>query len=437
MAAIALTPPAGAHPAAPAVASPRLRECHDCGQLQVTPPLEPGTRALCFRCDAVLRHTHRDPLNTPLALNLTALMLFFIAASTTLLSVSSGGQFHVADVFSGPIGLEQDGMWELSAVILFTTVAAPAAKLGCMLYVLIGLRLSRPPRHIRAVFAWVEHLRPWSMIEVYLLGVFVAYVKLGALVHIETGVALYALGALLLTMITADALLDPQFVWEEMERHGIPDVAVNHADVAAMATTHAAAGCDNCGLVSRLDGTSPRCPRCGYRLHIRKPNSIAATWAFGIAAVLLYLPANLYPVLTVVQLGAGQPSTILGGVEELLSGGQWPLAALVFFASIMVPVLKLIGLTILLCSVHFRWVARLRDRTRLYRIVDAIGRWSMIDVFMISLLVALVHFGAVVTINPGIGAIAFCGVVILTMFAARGFDPRLMWDTADAAQRNP
>jgi paraquat-inducible protein A len=249
--------------------------------------------------------------------------------------------------------------------------------------------------------------------------------------------ALYALGALLLTMVAADALLDPQFVWEEMERRGILDVPVDHARIAATAKTPSVVGCDNCGLVSHLDGASSRCPRCGYRLHGRKPNSIAATWAFGITAVILYLPANLYPVLTVVQLGSGQPSTILGGVRELLSGGQWPLAALVFFASIMVPVLKIVGLTTLLCSVHFRWVARLRDRTRLYRVVDTIGRWSMIDVFMISLLVALVHFGALVTINPGVGAIAFCGVVILTMFAARGFDPRLMWDAADQAVRSP
>ena len=139
-------------------------------------------------------------------------------------------------------------------------------------------------------------------------------------------------------------------------------------------------------------------------------------------------------MLTVVQLGAGQPSTILGGVRELLSGGQWPLAALVFFASIVVPMLKLVGLVILLTSIQRRRQGRLRDRTLLYRIVDAIGRWSMIDIFMASLLVALVQFGALVTIDPGTGAIAFAGVVILTMFAARAFDPRLMWDVAESAR---
>ena len=149
-----------------------------------------------------------------------------------------------------------------------------------------------------------------------------------------------------------------------------------------------------------------------------------------IAAAIMYVPANYYPVLTVMQLGAGAPSTIIGGVEELLTARQYPLAALVFFASILVPMLKLVGLSIMLVTVQTGQAAWLRDRTRLYHIVRFIGRWSMIDIFMESLLGALVVFGSVITIEPGIGAVAFCAVVILTMFAAETFDPRLMWDAA-------
>ncbi len=413
----------------------RLRECHDCGQFQLVPPMPPGARAQCLRCDAVLRHTHHDPLATPLALNLTALLLFLIASGSTLMLVSTAGQVHVADMFTGPVGLDKEGMWELAIVVLFTTVAAPLAKLGCTLYVLIGVRLARPPRHIRTVFAWVEHLRPWSMIEVYLLGVFVAYVKLQALVFIQVGPALYALAALLLVMIVADVLLDGQFVWEEMERLGIVPDAVDHEAVAATVPGQRLISCHTCGLVRHATDGVSHCTRCGFRLHARKPNSIARTWALGIAAAVLYLPANLYPVLTIVQLGSGQPSTILGGVQELLSGGQWPLAALVFFASIMVPMLKLVGLVVLLTSIQARRRGRLRDRTVLYRLVDFIGRWSMIDIFMASILVALVQFGSLVTINADVGAIAFASVVILTMFAARTFDPRLTWDAAAASAR--
>jgi paraquat-inducible protein A len=150
---------------------------------------------------------------------------------------------------------------------------------------------------------------------------------------------------------------------------------------------------------------------------------------------VLYVPANYYPVLTVMQLGAGAPSTILGGVEELVTARQYPLAALVFFASIAVPMMKLTGLSVMLIATQTGSVARLRDRTRLYQIVRFVGRWSMIDIFMESLLGALIVFGSVITIEPGAGAVAFCGVVILTMFAAETFDPRLMWDAAAARGR--
>ena len=375
----------------------------------------------------MLRRTRHDPLGRALALNLAALGLLAIGCGATLMTVSTFGMFLSANLFSGPEGLERHGVWELSVVVLFTTVLAPLLRLGLMSYVLAGLRAARPPIHLRTAFRWAEHLRPWSMVEVYLLGVFVAYTKLSGMVHIEIGPALYALIALMLTVVAADAVLDRQAVWEAMDRRGIPDATA--ADILAVPRA-GAVGCDTCGLVSLPETAHPRCPRCGSALEMRKPNSIARTWALTIAAAVLYIPANLYPVLTVIQFGAGSPSTILGGARELLEAGMWPLAALVFVASVAVPCLKLVGLVLMLVATQTGSAARLRDRTVLYRIVNTIGRWSMIDIFMESILIALVQFGAVVTIDPGFGAIAFAGVVILTMFAAEGFDPRLMWDAA-------
>lgn len=421
---------AGADAPAPAFAPARLRECHDCGQIQLVPAMARAAAAHCLRCDAVLRRSRPGSLEKALACNLSALVLFAIATSMTLLSVSSTGLVHSANLFSGPEGLEQFGMWELAAVVLLATVAAPLAKLVCTTAVLLGLRLRHPPRVLRHLFAWSARLTPWSMIEVYLLAVFVACVKLADLVHIELGTALYALGGLLLAMAAADMLLDRQAVWEEMERRGIPPLPIEHAE--GVTDLHPAAiGCHTCGLVSRVaDAAHAHCPRCGSRLHARRRNSLASTWALLIASMILYIPANAYPVLSVIQLGAGAPSTILGGVQELISAGMWPLAAVVFIASIAVPLLKMVCIAILLVSTQRRSRRRLRDRTVLYRLVEGVGRWSMIDVFMISILVALVQFGALVTINPGPGAIAFAAVVILTMFAAASFDPRLMWDAA-------
>jgi paraquat-inducible protein A len=413
----------------------RLFECPDCGQMQIIPALRPGSKAICLRCDNVLRHTRRDPLLLPLALNISALILFLLGATLTLMSVSTAGQHRAAGLITGPVEMERYGLWEISAVVLVTTVAAPLARVLCMLAVLLGLRMARPPAELRTIFAWTEHLRPWSMVEIYLLGLFVAYVRLSGMAVVDLGPAIFALGGLMIIMVLADYTLDGQAVWEAMKPRGRPafrrrvDATAVDNERAALNQHRWRIGCDTCGLVSR-SAPGMRCSRCGFRLRIRIPLSIERTWAFAVAAVVLYIPANVYPVLTVVRLGAGQPSTILGGVRELLEIGMWPLAALVFFASVAVPVLKLVGLAVLLVTTHTGTPWALHDRTILYRIVDTIGRWSMIDIFMESILVALVQFGQVASVYPGPGAIAFAAVVILTMLAAHSFDPRLMWDGA-------
>jgi paraquat-inducible protein A len=170
------------------------------------------------------------------------------------------------------------------------------------------------------------------------------------------------------------------------------------------------------------------CPRCGSKVHLRKPDSIHVTWALLITAVIAYLPANLYPVMTVVSLGSSQSDTILSGVLYLFLHGDWPLALIVFVASVMVPLLKIVALVYLLSSVQRRSPMRRTQRARLYRLIELVGRWSMVDIFVVALLAALVQVGAIATIEPGVGAIAFTAVVILSMLAALSFDPRLIWD---------
>jgi paraquat-inducible protein A len=406
---------------------PHLRECPGCGLLQTVPALEPGTTARCARCPTTLRRTSAHRLDHIIALTVTALILLIVMCSTKLMSVETAGISHTAYLFSGPEELVKRDMAALGAVVLFVTVLAPLARLVGTLYVLIRSHEASPPRHLRRVFALAEKLRPWSMIEVFVFGVFVAYVKLGDLVHIGLAAGVYALLALTFVLAWMDSRLDRETVWERLDAPDAPGRPLHRPSGAV--------GCETCGLVSVPDHRAPHCPRCESVLHPRKPDAIARTWALIIAATILYLPANYYPVLTVMQLGAGAPSTIIGGIEELVSARQYPLAALVFFASVAVPLLKLVGLSIMLIATQTGHLGWLRDRTRLYHIVRFVGRWSMIDIFMESLLGALVVFGSVITIEPGAGAMAFCGVVILTMFAAETFDPRLMWDVA--AERAP
>jgi paraquat-inducible protein A len=424
------TTPASAVP----LTLPQLRECPSCGLLQMVPALEPGTTARCARCPTVLRRVSAHRLDHIIALTAAALILLAVMCTTGLMSVETAGIRHAADLFSGPEELVRQGMGPLGAVVLFVTVLAPFARLTATIYVLIRAHERRPPRHLRRVFAFAEKLRPWSMIEVFLFGVFVAYVKLGDLVTITLSAGVYALLALTFVLVWLDSALDREAVWERLDHEDRPDALPCGGHGTSMA---GAIGCETCGLVSAPGPGHPHCPRCDSALHARRPNSVQRTWALVIAAALLYIPANYYPVLSVVQLGAGQPSTILGGVEELIAARQYPLALLVFFASIAVPVLKLCGLSFMLIATQTGRAGWLRDRTRLYHIVRFIGRWSMIDIFMESLLGALVAFGAVITIQPGVGALAFCAVVILTMFAAETFEPRLMWDAAAARIPSP
>ena len=191
--------------------------------------------------------------------------------------------------------------------------------------------------------------------------------------------------------------------------------------------------CHACDMVSPIALEGEPCPRCGATLHRRKPASVARTWAFLLAAYILYIPANLLPVMVTQSILGTQRDTILSGVIYLWLSGSHMLAGVVLIASIVVPLLKMMILTLLLASVHFKSPWRIRQQTRLYGLVEVIGRWSMLDIFVVALLASLVRAGALATIIPGAGALAFASVVVLTMLASLSFDPRLLWDSLDAA----
>lgn len=185
--------------------------------------------------------------------------------------------------------------------------------------------------------------------------------------------------------------------------------------------------CHDCGsLINAKKRTT--CPLCGCTVTSRKPKSVQRTIALIISALCLYIPANIFPIMTVTELGSAEPHTIAGGIAVLIQSDMIPIALLVLIASILVPLMKLLGLTLLLLCVHYQWQVNAVLFTRLYRIIAFVGRWSMLDIFMISILVALVDLGGVAQVIAGPAATAFAAVVVLTMFAAKSFDPRLIWD---------
>lgn len=398
-----------------------LRECPDCGLFQYVPAVARGEGAVCIRCDGTLRRRSAQGVVLPLFCASVAAVLFAMSLDFPIMSLHVLGRFGSATVLSGPDRLADYGRWELSALVIATLMLLPALELMVMLAALVAAQASWHSRRLAWLFGCLERISPWSMPEVFLVGAGVAYTRLHAIAEVEVGPALVATGGFVLAITAADAVLDREAVWQRMG--GVRDPGAPSDAALPMI------GCDVCGLVWR-SAPGERCTRCAHVLGHRKVNSIARVWACVIAAAILYVPANLLPVMTIVRAGRGGPRTILGGVVELADNQLWALAVIVFLASVAIPLLKLGILTSILVLTGRGSPMYLRLRTRLYKLVKAVGRWSMIDVFMMSTLVALLQMGLLASVSPDAGAIAFASVVVLTMLATEALDPRLMWDAA-------
>jgi paraquat-inducible protein A len=417
------------------MSSNRLIACHECDLLQRETVLANGGTARCRRCGATLYRSVPASVDRALALTLTALVLFVVANAFPIVGLSVNGDRVETTLFGAVRTLYRDGMWPIAGLVFATTLLMPLLDMMAVAYLLLPLRTGHIPHRPDIVMRVLSWVTPWGMIEVLILGMLVALVKLAAIASVVPGIAMWAFGAVMLVLAAAAAAFDPHEIWARIDvARGVVDSPSSR--MIASAPTAARAGlfvCHDCGLLSKpaAHAHEGHCPRCGAQLHFRKPGSIARTWAFVIAAVILYIPANALPVMDTSSLFGAQTDTILSGVVYLWTSGSWPLAVIVFIASIAVPMLKIIALTFLVLTAQLRWRWLPEKRARIYRLVEFVGRWSMLDIYVITILVALVQFSALATIKAGPGAIAFGAVVVLTMFAAMSFDPRLIWDAVE------
>ena len=392
-------------------------ECPDCGLLQVLPPPKPRHVRHCARCRRSFGdgHNHGPAAR---ALTLTALILFALANLYPFMGLQFGGRESSIHLGSGVEGMADHGdLLPIAMLVLAISILAPLGRLAALGLVLLHLRRGRRSPWVADLMHFADRVRVWSMLDVFLVGSLVALTKLHDLARVEVGLGLYMLGALVLVLAALEMTIDRHAIWHQI-------LPAPSADTPPRPDWH---GCVDCGMVQE---PGDYCVRCGVRLHRRKPHSLSRAAALVVTGIILYLPANLYPVLTVITLGRGAPSTIMGGVIELMSGNDWPLAVIVFVASVAVPLLKLGGLGWLIFSARRGADRRLTDRTRLYRMIELVGRWSTVDVIVAALLTALVTLGNIAEVVPGLGVLAFGGVVFVTLLATEFFDPRLLWDAA-------
>ena len=402
--------------------------CHECDHFYFYELIPAGAKAKCQQCGSLLYRHIPDSLNRSLALYFTALILFLIANAFPFLSLELGGRVVENILFSSGWAMYELGMGELGVLIILTSILFPFIVITGMLYLLIPARMGTAAPFMAQVYRIVNNIGPWSLVGVFMLGVLIAIVKLQDLANVITGPSLIALALLLVVYTAARASFDPHDLWSSTKHKSS---GISHDDIASRKILN----CHTCGFLSLHTVELQTCHRCTSSLHHRKHNSIEATWALLASALILLIPANVYPVMTVIRFGQGEPSTILSGVLHLIESGMWGLAMIVFVASIVVPVMKLTILFFLLISVHKKSIWRPRDRTLLYRVTEIVGAWSMVDIFLIGLLSSLVRLDSLSTIRPGIGAIFFAGVVVITMFAAHSFDPRLIWDNIKEKQK--
>ncbi len=387
------------------------------------PQLPANTRAICPRCGSVLYADKGSTIQRTLALYLAALSLFLLANVFPFLTLSMQGLSQSGYLISSPIALWQQGMPEVAAVVAFFVIIAPAVRIVSALSVLMPLAFGVRPPWLAAAMHLMHGMKEWAMPEVFVLGVLVSYVKLAGLASAHFDVSFYAFVAMTVTLTWAQAAFEPHVVWDRL-------MPMPARTAPAPGERHRLVSCHACGFVGDANAGHGRCQRCGAALHRRKPDSLNRAMALVAAAAVFYVPANALPVMNIVFLGSGEADTILSGVITLIEYGDWPLALLIFFASVTVPLAKLFCLLFLIISVKRHSRYRPRQRTQLFRFVEGVGRWSMIDVFVVGLLVSLVQFGTLSTIEPKDGAIFFCAVVVVTIFAAMAFDPRLIWDAA-------
>lgn len=405
----------------------RLRACHECDWVSALPPLGSGEKANCPRCAHTLVKRHRFPAQRSMALAVASLIALIIAVSFPFVSFSVSGVSNRIELSQTATTLIAFHQPMVAIAVIMTIAVLPALYLVGVIWLQYGLLRGRPQPFSRDIARSLSHLVPWMMADVFIIGALVSLIKIAGLAQISLGISFWAFCAFALLLLKTSQSLDADWMWFSLEGEPLaPEGTRTGTTAAAQNVT----GCPTCGLINRLPANGKaRCRRCHEKLHKRLPHSLQRTWALLFAATVMYIPANVYPIMTTTSLGSSSPSTIIGGVVQLLQMGSWPVAAVIFVASVIVPVGKLFALSWLCLAVRRSGELRAQSRTRLYRLTEFIGRWSMVDVFVVAILVALIRAGSLMSITPGPAALAFGAVVVLTMLAAMTFDPRLLWDT--------
>ena len=374
-------------------------QCHECALIVKLPDLQENQKAQCPRCGYTLSTIHRNAVERVIAFAITALIFLLASLPFNFLSFSSNGLENHFAVISSFFVLIDNNYHILALIELLTIFAIPSVVLLSVIYLLIPLKKGLYPKHGRRILDIVFKLLPWSMVEIFLIGTLVSLIKIISMADIALGLSFYAFILFTLSMTLVVLHIDKRQLYQLLAQ------AESAHNIEIQQSQH---------KIARVDSTS-------------QALSVQKTWALLITAIILYIPANAYPIMTTHSLGQDDPSTIIGGVILLWHLGSYPIAIIIFIASVLVPVAKILVLVWLNYSVQKQSDRLSLKRVKWYRMAEFVGRWSMIDVFVVIILASLIQLGPAMSITPGVATLAFSGVVVVTMLAAMSFEPQLIW----------
>ena len=402
--------------------------CDECDFVNRIPLLQAGERFRCQHCDHVLVSVHQHVSARIMGAGLSSLLMFALAMSFPFLVFSTNGIERSVSLFTTLHLLLSQGYLVLGAIISLTLFVFPIIYLLSVLFLVWSFR--QPKENILRVIQryslrWVTVIQPWLMVDVFLVGVLVALVKMSSLADISFELSFWAFCGYVILLLKTVVLVDKRWFWNQFSG----GQATNFIVLEEKAKGQGLLGCHFCGETQTVD--TKHCDRCGHSVYSRRPNSVNTTVALLVASLVMYIPANVFPIMQTTFLGSTDPSTIMGGVLLLWSLGSYPVALIILIASVVIPLAKVLALSWLCWQAYFPSNQQTEQKIKLYRITEFVGRWSMIDVFVVTILTSLVQMGNFMSILPGPAVLSFTAVIILTMLAAMTFDPKLLWDKED------
>lgn len=413
--------------------------CPDCDLLLLRHPVPEGKTLVCPRCRRPLAKHTSSSVDKTLALSSTGLLLYLPAMLLPLMTFEFFGFKESANVFQSIMNFYDNGYHLVSVIVLISAILLPLTQLLCIFPISLLLRLGKPNKLLVPLFRSYLHLQEWAMTEVYLLGITITVIKMNSSTSITYHPGVFCFAALVLVTLATSAAIDRELFWQLLDRQPTPPAPAPETLAGAPPTTAACEDLISCTTCTKLvpqSESARHCPRCGSHLQQRKNSSVTRTWALVLTSAIFLVPANIFPIMEVDFLGIPSRSTILDGIISFFHKGSYGIGLIILIASILVPLFKITGLAILLLTTRPCNLLLLQQKAKMYRLIAFIGRWSMLDIFVIALLTVLVDFGILTSIHTAPAATYFCIVVVATMFAAITFDPRLMWDRCNPCTAN-